>query len=749
MTSARSRLADRRRTRLMVLRVLVLALLATLVGRLWYLQVRTGQTFRDAAAANDVRTVVTPAVRGDILDDEGRPLVDNRSALTLSVDRTALLAGRDHGAATLARLAAMLNTTPQAISDEIRTCAPKVPKPCWNGSPLQPIPIARNVSVQQALSVAEQHELFPGVIAGPDTIRRFPAPYSLNAAHVLGYLSPATEKELSSAAAKGEVMQRSDLVGRAGLEETYDSYLRGKPGVTQVAVDIVGHAQTTVADTPPVNGDHLVTSIDSRIQAVAERELGNAVARARSQVSPTNGKPYAADSAAVVVMDARTGRVVAMASTPTYDPNVWTGGISQGDYAALTDEAAGTPLLSRAYQGQFAPGSTFKAVTTSAMLEDGYGTGSYDCSPSFSYGGQSFTNFEGEAFGPISLKRAIEVSCDTVFYRVAFEMWQRDGGIKPVPHPAEPIATMAHAFGLGAKTGIDLPGEATGDIQDRAEKQATWNKMHGIWCKRAKDGYPEVAGSDPGRAEYLQSIAKENCVDGNLYKPGDAVISAIGQGGDLVTPLQLARVYAAVANGGTLVQPQIGRAVITPDGKLVKDFAPIVTRRLPVSGSTLAFLEDALHGTATEGTAAPAFAGWPQNLIPTYAKTGTAEVYGKQTTSCFVAYAGTETGPRYVVAMMVSQGGTGVGTSGPSVAKILQALFGVDMGKPDPKGTLPTALPVIRPDGLLPALPPAITLPTPPPPAPAGSPDSPGSPGSPGSSAQTAAGQASATKPTT
>jgi len=437
------------------------------------------------------------------------------------------------------------------------------------------------------------------------------------------------------------------------------------------------------------------------------------VARARSQTSPTNGRPYAADSPAVVVLDARTGRVVAMASSPTYDPNVWTGGISQAKYAALTDQSAGTPLLSRAYQGEFAPGSTFKAVTTAAMLQDGFTTGTYDCSPSFNIGSQGFRNFEGEAFGPISLKRAIEVSCDTVFYGVAYQMWLRDGGLKPVAHPLEPIATMAHAFGLGSKTGIDLPGEAHGDIQTRAEKQDLWNKMHDTWCKRGKGGYPELLASDPARAQYLQQIAKENCVDGYKYQPGDAVISAIGQGGDLVTPLQLARVYAAVANGGTLVQPQIGRALISTDGKLVKDLPPVVTRKMPVAPSTWAFLEDALHGTSIEGTAAPAFAGWPENVIPTYAKTGTAEVFGKQTTSCFVAYAGTETGPRYVVAMMVSQGGTGVGTSGPSVSAILAALFGVDMGHPDPNGTLPTSLPAVRPDGLLPALPPATALPTP------------------------------------
>jgi penicillin-binding protein 2 len=319
------------------------------------------------------------------------------------------------------------------------------------------------------------------------------------------------------------------------------------------------------------------------------------------------------------------------------------------------------------------------------------------------------------------LKQAIEMSCDTVFYKVAYDMWLKDGGLKGVPHPAEPIATMAHAFGLGSRTGIDLPGEAKGDIEDRAEKQRTWNQMKDIWCKRGKDGYPELLASDPSRAAYLKAIASENCIDGYLYRGGDAVISAIGQGGDLLSPLQLARVYAAVANGGTLFQPQIGRALLTPDGKLVKELPPIASRKVPVSDSTLAFLQDALHGTALEGTAAPAFAAWPQALIPAFAKTGTAEVYGKQTTSCFVAFAGTSTGPRYVVAMMVSQGGTGVGTSGPSVEKILEAIYGVDMGKPDPNGTLPTTLPAIKPDGLLPALPAADSLPTPPPPTVPGS----------------------------
>src|SRR5260221_9455457 len=161
----------------------------------------------------------------------------------------------------------------------------------------------------------------------------------------------------------------------------------------------------------------------------------------------------------------------------------------------------------------------------------------------------------------------MERSCDTVFYRVASDMWLKEGGLKRAPHAAEPIAAMAHAFGLGSKTGIDLPGEAAGDIQDRAEKQSTWTRMKDIWCKRGKDGYPELQPTDPARATYLKKIAYENCKDGFKYRGGDAVISAIGQGCDLLSPLQLARVYATVANGGTLLQSQICRALLGPGRK--------------------------------------------------------------------------------------------------------------------------------------------------------------------------------------
>jgi penicillin-binding protein 2 len=394
-----------------------------------------------------------------------------------------------------------------------------------------------------------------------------------------------------------------------------------------------------------------------------------------------------------------------MATYPSYDPSVWSGGISPSVYAHLTDPNAGTPLLDRAFQGQFAPGSTFKIVTASAMLQDGFpANGTYDCSPDFAVGSQDFHNFEGEAYGPISLKQTIEVSCDTVFYRAAYEMWQRDGGNHPVAHPADPVQTMALDYGLGKPTGIDLPGEASGDVQTRQEKLATWQKMKGVWCTRAKTGYPEVAGSDPARAAYLKQIANENCLDGYQFRGGDAVIEAIGQGGILVTPLQLARVYGALANGGTLYQPHLEKAVISPNGKVISTFQPKVVGHVPISGATRSFLVNAFEGVTEAGTAAGVYGAWPRDQIKVAAKTGTADVYGKQATSVFASFVPADH-PQYAIAMMVSQGGQGAITSGPAVEKIEEAIYGVQGNTVVPAAALlpqpPAKLPVINPDGTL------------------------------------------------
>ncbi|WP_053846485.1 penicillin-binding protein 2 [Streptomyces sp. NRRL B-24085] len=680
--------------RLVVIQILVLSLLGTLGGRLWYLQIREGDAYAKEASGNHVQQVVEPAVRGSILDARGVALADNETRLVVSASRTDLLKMKDDGKAVLTKLAKVLGMSAEDVMLKVRLCDAKTPQPCWNGSPYQPIPITDEATPKQALQIRERAEDFPGITAEPEAVRRYAAPGKSNAAQVLGYLSPVTDDEITKAQDTDSPYLRSDQVGRSGLERQYDKELRGKAGVTRYEVDNLGRVigQAEADEAQP--GANLVTSIDARVQRVAEYELNDAMKEARKQFDDNTGENYKADSGAVIVMEAKTGRIVAMASNPTYDPNAWVGGISAKDYAKLTGKKSNYPLLNRAIQGQSAPGSTFKVISTAAAVEAGYDfDGRYPCTSSYSVGGQVFKNFESENFGPINLGRALEVSCDTVFYGLAHREWQRDGGINPKKgEPKDYFFKAAHQFGLGKETGIDLPNEVTGRVPDRQWKQSYWNANKDAWCKTGKkDG------------SYVEKIAYENCLEGNKMRAGDEINYSIGQGDTLVTPIQMATIYAAISNGGTLYNPTVGKAVVSADGKKVEEIKPSSHGRLPISRATLSKMDEALAGVATRGTAAWRFAqvGWPQDKIPMHAKTGTAEVYGKQTTSWFATYT-----KDYSIVMTISQGGTGSGASGPAVRNIYDALYGVsDDGTIDKKNALlPTpqkSLPKVRTDGTI------------------------------------------------
>jgi len=680
--------------RLIVIQILVLSLLGTLGGRLWYLQIREGDEYAKEASGNHVQQVVEPAVRGSILDARGVPIADNETRLVVSASRTDLLKMKDDGKAVLTKLAKVLGMKPAEVMQKVRLCDAKTPQPCWNGSPYQPIPITDEATAKQALQIRERAEDFPGITAEPEAVRRYPSPGNANTAQVLGYLSPVTDEEITKAQDTDSPYLRSDQVGRSGLEREYDKELRGKAGVTRYEVDNLGRVigQAEADEAQP--GANLVTSIDSRVQRVAEYELNDAMKEARKQFDDNTGENYKADSGAVVVMEAKTGRIVAMASNPSYDPNAWVGGISAKDYKKLTGKSSNYPLLNRAIQGQSAPGSTFKVISTAAAVEAGYDfDGRYPCTSSYSVGGQVFKNFESENFGPINLGRALEVSCDTVFYGLAHKEWQRDGGINPKKgEPNDYFFKAAHQFGLGKTTGIDLPNEVTGRVPDRQWKQAYWEANKDAWCKTGKkDG------------TYVEKISYENCLEGNKMRAGDEINYSIGQGDTMVTPIQMATIYAAISNGGTLYNPTVGKAIVSADGKSVDEIAPKSHGKLPISKSTLAKMDDALAGVATRGTAAWRFAqvGWPQDKIPMHAKTGTAEVYGKQTTSWFATYT-----KDYSIVMTISQGGTGSGASGPAVRNIYDALYGVaDDGTITKKNALlPTpqkSLPKVRTDGTI------------------------------------------------
>jgi penicillin-binding protein 2 len=676
--------------RLVVIQILVLSLLGTLGGRLWFLQIRSGAEYAREASGNHVQQVVQPAVRGDILDARGVPFADNEARLVVSASRTDLLKMKDDGKGVLTKLAGVLGMKPQEVMDKVRLCDSTTPQPCWNGSPYQPIPITDEATPKQALQIRERSEDFPGITADPEALRRYPSPGETNTAQVLGYLSPVTDGEIQQAKDTDSPYLRSDMVGRSGLERQYDKALRGKAGVTRYEVDnlgrVIGKAKSDSAEA----GSNLITSIDARVQRVAEYELDNAMKIARTQFDKVTGEKYKADSGAVVVMEAKTGRIVAMASAPTYDPNVWVGGISAKDYKQLTGKNSDYPLLNRAIQGQSAPGSTFKVVSTAAAIEAGYPfDGNYPCTSSYSVGSQVFKNFEGENFGPISIGRALEVSCDTVFYGLADNEWKKDGGINPKKgQPKDYFYKAAHQFGLGKPTGIDLPNEVSGRVPDRQWKQKYWEANKDAWCKTGKkDG------------DYVQKIAYENCLEGNKMREGDSINYSIGQGDTLLTPVQEAVIYSAISNGGTMWNPTIGKAIVSPDGKTVTEIKPKSHGRLPIDGKTRDVMNEALAGVVTRGTAAWKFGGWPQDKIPLHAKTGTAEVYGKQTTSWLATYSSD-----YAVIMTIAQAGTGSGASGEAVHNIYDALYGVQKdGSIDKKKALlytpQKDLPKIQPDG--------------------------------------------------
>lgn len=686
---------QRARLSLLVVQIFIFSLLIGLMGRLFYLQVAAGPKYRDAALSIQSRDVVTPATRGLIVDSSGVPLALNRVGVAVTVDRTKIDRQPDKGVAVLQDLAKLLNLSYGDIYQRTRLCG-ELPKGaragCWTGSRFQPIPITKEADPELALRIVERSDQYPGISATPVSIRNYPGSAGVNGAHLLGYVGPLTDRDLSGA--NGRSYFRSETIGKAGLEIQYDEYLRGTPGIKTVIVDRKEAVTNTTQNSKPIGGNHLVTSIDARVQAATEQALGDAVRRARS-----SGKP--SDGAAAVVMDVRNGQIIALASYPTYDPNAFERGLTVAEAENLYSEKAGVPALSRALQGLFAPASTFKSVSVVAAANAGYDLNkTYDCPSEVEVGTRAFQNFESKAQGRISLKKAIAVSCDTIWYRIAFDEWLRDGGLKPKSSANDYFFNAAKGFQIGVKTGIDLPSESSGRLADRE-----WRKS---WYQQNKDFYCNYKDRAPKSQQtaFLIQLAYENCLDGDKIRAGDAVNFSIGQGDTVVTPLKLAQMYAAIANGGTIWKPTIAKAIVKTDGTVIKKFTSEKLGTLPADRETLKFLHSALREVVISGTGAGVFSGFP---IPVSGKTGTAQVFGrnlngsaKADTSWFASYGPTNK-PRFAVVMMVSQGGFGASISGVGARKIYETLFGVKGSKVVssriifPSGVPPVGLPKISP----------------------------------------------------
>lgn len=678
-------MSERSRLNMIVVQVLIASIMITLLGRLYYMQVVDVERYRSAALNVQSRDVVTPANRGLIVDNTGIPMAINRAGLEVTVDRSVIDKLPDKGASVLGEVARILDLEYQDVYIRTRLCPElKVGEKsgCWNGTRYQPIPITKSASEKQALSILERADRFPGIDAAPISIRFYPSLAGENGAHLLGYVGPVTESDLNS---QENSYFRNELIGKSGIEFQYDKELRGVPGVRTVIVDRKEAVTRESRNIAPISGNNLVLNINAKIQAIAEAELASSIARGKAQ-----GRR--ADAGAVVVMDMQ-GRVVALASYPTYDPNIWENGITVRQAKRLYSEWAGVPALSRVTQGNFSPASTFKVVSTAAAINAGYKLNqSFNCPAEVQIGTRTFRNFDSKAAGRIDLKRALAISCDSIWYQVAYDEWVRDGGLRPKPVPNDHFFTTARLFGLGQKTGIDLPSESAGRLPDREWKKAWYQENKDFYCnyqKRAKKSQ---------LTPLLIDIARENCLDGDKVRAGDAVNFSIGQGDLLATPLQIAVMYTAIANGGALYKPQIARAVVDPNGTVLQEFEPRAVGTLPTNKKTLKLIQQGLRMVVTGGTATGAFAGMK---VEVSGKTGTGQVFGrnldgsaKDDTSWFASYAPTKK-PVYTVVMMVSQGGFGASTSGIGVRRIYDGIFGEGGKKPIAPNGIPAKLPNI------------------------------------------------------
>jgi penicillin-binding protein 2 len=494
-------------------------------------------------------------------------------------------------------------------------------------------------------------------------------PDGANPSQVLGYLQPITQAEMAKEHIAETGFAGDDLVGQAGLEAQYNSALTGTPGKQVVSVNAGGAVTGTVGETAPKNGDTLVTSLNAKLQSEVQGALDKAVGTARSEGNKTN------QGAAIV--ETTSGRIVAMASYPNYNPNVWTNGISESEFKQLFGSSEGEPILNYTTQGQYAPGSTFKVTSTAAAVADGYSlNGEYNCPATVSIDGQSFANDGEPNLGDMSFAEALIQSCDTIYYNIGYQMWQtNDNAANYKASPTNPTQLMQQEeldWGFGNDTGIDLPEESAGTVPTRQWLYYLWkdNAHTGQdWCKNGN-----------ANGSYDQRIEYQDCQDGWVWEPGQAAIAAIGQGYVTVTPIQLADAYAALANGGTLYEPRVGEALVAPSGKVAAKINPVVARHLPVSSYTLSYIRDALAGVVDNpaGTGYAAFTGYPENDASycVAGKTGTAQLFGNNATSVFASFSPCQH-PKYVVLVMVPNAGYGADVAAPAVKTIYEDLYGL------------------------------------------------------------------------
>jgi penicillin-binding protein 2 len=581
--------------RIRVLGWLIVLVIAVLIARLGYLQVYDGEYYAGLADGNRIRLIPAMAPRGTFYDRNGTLLVTNRPGFTVSLLPLTAPISPD----VIARLSELLKVPQEEIQKKIQA-----------HSGFDPIRIKNDVGPEITTIIEEQKSSYPGVVIEVQPIRNYI--YKEQGAHTFGYVSEISDDELEKRKADG--YKSGDIIGKFGLEKVYDHELRGVNGGEQVEVDVTGKPVQVLGRKEPVPGCDLVLTIDQKIQAAAERAIDTQLVK------------IGAKAAAAVVMNPQTGEVLAMVSRPAFDPNLFAHGISSKDWKVINDNP-NFPMDNKTITGEYPPGSTFKIVTGVAALSDGKVTPEEKILDTGHHWIIPKGNAEGEALGWINFTEALAHSDNVYFY----EMGNRLG--------IDALERYARMFGLGQKTGINLPYESEGLVANKAYKKKVFDD------------------------------------DWYLSETFDA---AIGQGFNLVTPLQAAMVMSEIAADGKRYQPYLVQRIVAPDGSTVKAFQPVLLSQLDVRPDIIHLVQQGLRDVTKFGTAASVFgANFPVDIA---GKTGTAENPHGRDHGWFVAY-GPFGNPNIVVAVIVEQGGFGSQSAVPIGKKILEAAFDI----PDPE----------------------------------------------------------------
>ncbi|MCX7817141.1 MAG: penicillin-binding protein 2 [Syntrophales bacterium] len=586
--------------------LVVVSIFFVLFMRLFYLQILRGDEFKLRSEYNSIRVRYLNAPRGIIKDAEDISVAENQP----SFDLIYVSKSKEEIKDVLERIKALYSRYGLTLEAD-RDFSGKT-------RPFSPVIIERNLDWRK-IAILEAHALdMPGFIVEVSSIRKYLEGKAM--AHVVGYTGEINQEELTLGSIDG--LLPGDLVGRSGVEQYLDGYLRGKPGVEQVEVDVYGRVVRTLGKIDPVAGCNVRLFIYARLQRVAYEAL--------------NGR-----AGAVVALDPRNGAVLALVSSPSFDPNAFAGGITKDELQKILKDPL-KPFENRAVAGLYPPGSTFKVIVAAAALEEGIVTpiSRFFCNGTFDIGSWLYHCWQKGGHGWVSLHRAIVESCDVYFYNLG-----RLLGI-------DKIAYYARSFGLGSVTDVDLPREKAGLVPSDE-----WKK------KRFKE----------------------------QWRLGDTIAVSVGQGYNLITPLQLAVTYAAFANGGTLWKPRIISAIETPDGQILKNFPPEIKGTVPISKKNMELIATALRGVVNEdgGTGRAAkIVG-----IEVAGKTGTAQVVSigrngnpkthagnLQDHALFVAYAPYDN-PEIVVAVIVEHGGSGGAVAAPIARKVIETYMQIKKDK--------------------------------------------------------------------